>query len=68
MIKDRIDLQIVQAAENTFFCDTENASQEAVFQMLIILEGTRKQIADEQNNIVIEAAGMTLLNGLPRAD
>ena len=57
-----IDCQIVQTAENTLLSDTQNAGEEAEGQMLIVFKAAGKQVSHEEDDIVIKALHVALLD------
>ena len=62
-IQDGVDFQVVQAAEDTLLCNTQDAGQEAIAQMRIVLQTAGKQIAHKSNDSIIETVHMSLLDG-----
>ena len=62
MIQNRIDLQVVEAAEDALLCHTQNARQETIRQMRIVLQATRKQDSHEADHLIVIPKHMSLLN------
>jgi len=62
-IQDRIDLQVVQAAEDTFLGNTQDAGQETIAKVRIVLQTAGEQVSHESDDRVVKTAHMALLNG-----
>ena len=62
-IQDGVDFQVVQAAEDALLCNTQDAGQETIAQMRIVLQATGEQIAHKSNDSIIETVHMSLLDG-----
>ena len=62
-VQDRVDFQIVQAAENALLGHPEDSGQKAEGQVRIVLETSRKQVSHELDHIIIESLQVSLLNG-----
>lgn len=61
-IKDRIDLQVIHAAENAILGYSENSGHETIGQIRIIFERAGKQIAYKANYLIVIPVSKTLLN------
>ena len=63
LVQDGIDHQIVQTAEDAPLCHTEDASEEAIAYVRIILQTTGEEVAHEAGGLFAEAPHMSMMDG-----
>lgn len=63
LVQHRIDNQIIQPAEDTFFCYAQDAGQETKGQAAIIFETAGEKPPHERNGIIVKSHQVPLLNG-----
>lgn len=63
LVQNGIDHQIVQAAEDTPLCHTEDTSEEAIAYVRIVLQTTGEEVAHEAGGLFVEAPHMSMMDG-----
>ena len=62
VVHNGVDRQIVQPAEDALLGHPQDAGEKAEAQMTVILQAAGEQIAHEQDDLIVKAPGMALLD------
>ena len=63
ILQDRVHFQIIEAAEDAFLGNTEDAGQKTVAQVTVVFQATGKEVAHKADDGIIKAIHMALLDG-----